>query len=143
MPQARISAHPTLHGTDRNEPALRATRCTACESTFFPPLRLGCEACGASDAALLPVEIAPRGVLRSAATVHVHAGDDIEAPFVVGEIELDEGPRIRGILEDLSGLGDVEAIGRSVEGVWHRCGPDPEGNEVVDLRFRLCEGATS
>ena len=143
MTQARTSAHPTLYAIDRREPALRATRCAACETTFFPPLGLGCEACGASEAALTPVEIAARGVLRSAATVHVHAGDDIEAPFVVGEIELQDGPRMRGILRDRSGLGDVEVIGRSVEGVWHPCGPDAEGNEVVELRFRVRDGATT
>ena len=65
------------------------TRCASCNTTFFPVLSLGCEVCGSTQ--LDAVVLEATGVLHSVATVHLYQGHDIEAPFAIGEIQLDAG----------------------------------------------------
>src|SRR5215472_13127136 len=72
------------------QPALNGGRCRACSYVFFPPQSYGCESCGASPDQLEPKSLRGEGVLCSFATVHLYQGKDIEAPFTVGVIVLDE-----------------------------------------------------
>ena len=88
--------------------------------------------CGAHDSSLEPISLAATGVLHSVATVHLHQGHDIEAPFAIGEIQLDDGPLIRGtMLEPLK----LESIGQRVEAVWFTLRTEDDGHEVVEPRF--------
>jgi hypothetical protein len=128
------AAHPALYDPGDERPMLRATRCETCGSTCFPPLGVGCEVCGATPERLVSVTIAATGVLHSVATVHLHMGSDIAAPFGVAEIQLDDGPLIRGILADRL---DIDVIGRRVAARWGVVHTDAEGNEVVEPRFAL------
>jgi hypothetical protein len=130
----KVPAHRGLYDPDDDVPALRGTRCDACGSTFFPPFGIGCEVCGAGADQLSSTSIAATGVLHSVATVHLYHGDDITAPFAVGEIQLDAGPLIRCTLVDLL---DLDAIGRRVEAHWVVARLDADGNEVVEPRFAL------
>ena len=128
----RQAAHPGLYDVDSDVPALRGTRCKGCGTTFFPALGIGCEVCGANDSSLEPISLAATGVLHSVATVHLHQGHDIEAPFAIGEIQLDDGPLIRGtMLEPL----ELESIGQRVEAVWFTLRTEDDGHEVVEPRF--------
>ena len=79
-----------------------------------------------------PVSLAAAGVLHSVATVHLHQGHDIEAPFAIGEIQLDDGPLIRATMLEPLGL---ESIGQRVDAVWFTVRTDDEGHEVVEPRF--------
>ena len=90
----RQAAHPGLYDVDSDVPALRGTRCKGCGTTFFPALGIGCEVCGAHDSSLEPISLAATGVLHSVATVHLHQGHDIEAPFAIGEIQLTSPARL-------------------------------------------------
>jgi uncharacterized OB-fold protein len=129
----KIAAHPGLYDPDDTVPTLRGTRCGACSSTFFPPLGIGCEVCGATEDSLVPASIAPKGVLHSVATVHPRAGDN-DAPFTVAEIQLDDGPLIRAMMAEVA---EIDAIGRRVEAQWSLVHTDADGTDVVEPRFAL------
>jgi uncharacterized OB-fold protein len=130
----KTAAHQGLYDPEDEIPTLRGTRCDACGSTFFPPLDIGCEVCGATADRLTAVPIAAAGVLHSVATVHLHPGNDITAPFALGEIQLDDGPLIRATMIGLPGL---DRIGRRVEAQWVVARTDSDGNEVVEPRFAV------
>ena len=100
---------------------------------FFPPQQYGCESCGAPGEELEAVTLPGRGKLHSFATVHLHQGKGIEAPFTVGVILLDDGPAIRSILTDRTGQG-LKAGDRMSATVVSQ-GSDQQGREVMELRF--------
>src|SRR5260370_17749521 len=98
MPR-RISVHPELYAPDAiANPLLNGGKCRACGYVFFPPQRYGCESCGAPPEKLEAVKLGGRGRLPSYATVHFHQGKDIEAPFTIGMIFLDDAPPIPSTL---------------------------------------------
>jgi hypothetical protein len=111
---------------DAEAGVLLGSRCQSCDTVFFPPLGLGCEVCGSTQ--LEPTTLAPEGVLHSVATVHLYQGHDIEAPFAIGEIQLDGGPLIRATMADLV---ERDAIGARVDAVWTTV------NDRVEPRFRV------
>jgi len=125
----RSPAHPGLYDPNANTPMLAGTRCGACGATFFPPLKIGCAVCGSPD--LQDTALAARGVLHSSAIVYRYRGDDIEAPFTVGEIVLDEGPVIRATMAS----NDAAAIGDPVEARWFVTKVSDAGDETVEPRF--------
>ena len=129
-----------LEGTDAlpRHPALLATRCE-CGYTHFPPQSYGCELCGRHGAALTDVALSGRGKLISIATVHLHnaaaATDDVmpvTAPFTVATVELDEGPRVRGLLAD----GPTDFTPGAIV-VTSMMDIGRNGNTVLDLRFSV------
>ncbi len=134
----KTAAHPGLYDPDDQALVLRGTRCADCGTAFFPPLGIGCEVCGAAADRLAAVPIAAAGVLHSVATVHLHPGNDISAPFAMGEIQLDDGPLIRATM---IGLPDLEMIGRRVEAQWVVARTDNDGNEIIEPRFAVVPGA--
>lgn len=129
----RTAAHPGLYDPDVEPPMLHATRCAACGTVFFPPLSIGCEVCGALARALEPTDLAATGTIHSVATVHVHQGDDIQAPFTMAEIQLDGGPLIRATMTQVV---EPDVIGRRAQArfVPARAGGDPE---LVEPRFEV------
>lgn len=134
----RKAAHPELYSPDSTDnPSLNGGKCRACGYVFFPPQRYGCESCGAPPAQLDAMQLADRGALHSYATVHLHQGKDIEAPFTVGLIVLDDGPAIRSMLTERTDAG--LAIGARMKSVLVAAGADQEGNEMVELRFAKAE----
>jgi len=118
------------------EPALNGARCLACDYVFFPPQFYGCEYCGASGEQLEAQSLRGNGALASFATVHLHQGKDMEAPFTVGVIVLDDGPAVRAILTQRTdeglGIGDrMRAVVADTKS---------EGGGTHELRFER-EGA--
>ena len=134
----KTAAHPGLYDPEDAVPTLRGTRCEACASTFFPPLGIGCEVCGATADRLTAAPIAAAGVLHSVATVHLHPGNDISTPFAMAEIQLDDGPLIRATMIGLPGL---DMIGHRVEAQWVVTRTDSDGNKIVEPRFALVSDA--
>ena len=128
----RVAAHKGLYDTDGDGPVLRGTRCRACGTAFFPILPLGCEVCGSTQ--LEASDLQPEGILHSVATVHLYQGHDLEAPFAIGEIQLDGGPLIRGTM---AALVEPDAIGARVAAEWVTLRTDDDGNEVVEPRFGI------
>jgi uncharacterized protein len=132
MPQLNL-LKPDLYIETPKGVMLKGGRCSACGYVFFPMQTRGCETCGAAGAQLAGIDLGGSGTLAAAATVHVHAGKSRTAPFVMGTIDLDSGPRIRTLLADMP---DAEArAGSKVAAVLvETSGPD--GAAVRDLRFR-------
>jgi uncharacterized OB-fold protein len=130
----RKAVHAELYSPGAaDHPVLNGGQCRACGYVFFPPQRYGCESCGAPPERLEAVELRGRGRLHSYATVHLYQGKDIVAPFTVGLIVLDDGPAIRSMLTERTDAGF--AIGDRMASVLVAAGTDPEGNEMVELRF--------
>src|SRR5262245_60688916 len=105
MPEANAAPSDLYSLRSGTSPVLNAGRCRSCGYTFFPPQHYGCEACGAPPDQLQAIALPGKGSLHSFATVHLHEGKGIEAPFTVGVILLDDGPAIRAILSSRTGEG--------------------------------------
>jgi hypothetical protein len=134
----RTAVHPELYSPDSaGNPPLNGGKCRACGYVFFPPQSYGCESCGAPPEKLQPVQLAGRGTLHSYATVHLHMGKDIEAPFTIGLIVLDDGPAISSILTNRTDEG--LAIGDRMKSALVAASTDQDGNEMVELRFAKAE----
>jgi uncharacterized protein len=114
-------------------PRLLGSRCPNCAEVFFPR-RLVCANClheGTDD-----VELSTRGRLWTWTYCHVplFGKKDADVPgYGVGQVDLDEGPRIQSIL--LGGPDDFE-IGMDVEIDLETLRENPNGDEVVIYRFR-------
>ncbi len=128
------AAQPGLYDPGDATPRLAASTCGSCQAVSFPPMTVGCEVCGALEDQLAGTLIAAAGTLHSVATVHLHRGKDIEAPFTMAEVKLDDGPLIRATLLDVV---EVDAIGRRVEAQWVQTHTDDEGVAIVEPRFAL------
>jgi uncharacterized OB-fold protein len=134
----RKAVHPELYSPDSaGTPSLNGGKCSTCGYVFFPPQRYGCESCGAPSEKLEAAEMRGCGRLHSYATVHLHQGKDIEAPFTVGLIVLDDGPAIRSLLTNRT--DDGLTIGDRMNSVLVPAGTDQEGNEIVEMRFARAE----
>lgn len=85
------------------ERELRIPRCNACGSYFFPVMP-GCPDCSAEEGSVELVPVSGKGRIFSwfVARHAFHPAFVDELPYVVLEVELDEGPRIYGRL-----AGDV------------------------------------
>lgn len=133
----RVAAHPGLYDPDRPEPALTGTRCDACGRVYFPPVGIGCPACGAAEDQLTSTELTAAGRLHSIATVHRHRVKGFDGPFAVGEIQLDAGPLVRATLA----VPESEvALDQRVVATWITQRIDDDGNEVVEPRFEPADG---
>ena len=125
----RVPAHPGLYDVSVSPPVLKGTRCGSCGVSFFPPLTIGCEVCGSAEMA--EVDLAARGRLHSFATVHRHRSEEIEAPFTIAEIVLDDGPVIRATMTTNEGF----TIGDLVAAEWVVNAVDDADRETVEPRF--------
>ncbi len=77
-----------LFTKDSTGASLVTSRCRVCGFVSFPARPI-CSRCGSEDAERLPG--GRRGRVLSSAVVH-HAPIGFEAPYVVGLVEIDEGP---------------------------------------------------
>jgi uncharacterized OB-fold protein len=77
------------------------------------------------------VDLAARGRLHSFATVYRHRSEDIEAPFTIAEIVLDDGPVIRATMTTNEGF----TIGDLVAAEWVVNAVDDADRETVEPRF--------
>jgi uncharacterized OB-fold protein len=133
----RVAAQDGLFDVACDPPVLLGTRCRGCDGTFFPPLGVGCEICGAPQESLRPAPLRTAGRLQAFATVYRHPGRDIETPFTVAEIELDDGPIVRALMD--TPTDDDLTVNDRVTGTWIGCGATEQGEEIVDLRFTVKE----
>ena len=78
-------------------------RCAQCGYLFAPWQALGCERCGSHGSDIEPRQLPAAGRLLSWATVYVSRAAVPPAPFTVIELELDNGPTIRALLETVPG----------------------------------------
>jgi uncharacterized protein len=123
----------TVPDDEREPPRLLGSRCPNCGEHFFPR-RFVCAKClheGCED-----VLLGPRGRIHTWTYVHVplFAKKDAKVEgYGVGQVDLDEGPRVQSIL-----LGDRDAFdfGMEVELDLETLGENKDGEQVVIYRFR-------
>jgi len=85
-------------------------RCVACDGHQFYP-RPFCLACGGGDLEWVPA--AGTATVHATTTVHLQVLPDMDPPYVVALVELDEGPRLVTNL-----LDPAPAIGERVQVQW-------------------------
>ncbi|MBU2631011.1 MAG: Zn-ribbon domain-containing OB-fold protein, partial [Proteobacteria bacterium] len=89
---------------------LLGLRCAGCSTITCPP-KMTCQACAKTD--LSVVEMSGTGKIVTFTTTYVAPmGREVEAPYVIVMVELDEGPWIAG---NLSGIDPVEADMRLID----------------------------
>lgn len=112
---------------------LQGVACEKCGHLAFPEQHYGCEKCGATGDDLVSRPLAAKGTLLAFATVNLHRGKDIDAPFVVGSIRLDDGPTVRCTLLETD-ESDLVHDGRVTGKVVQNTKLDPD-NPRAELRF--------
>lgn len=112
---------------------LRGVACRKCGHLAFPEQHYGCEKCGATGDDLVPRALDAKGELLAFATVNLHRGKDIDAPFVVGSIRLDDGPTVRCTLVEQD-ENELTHGGRVIGKIVMNPKVDPD-NPKAELRF--------
>ncbi len=126
-------SHPDLYRrADGDTVALLGMRCSSCGYVAFPRQRFGCDKCGAVGESLRDVELGSSGTLTSFATVHMHQAKSIAAPFVIGEVVLEDGPTVRATMVEADDA--ALRIGARVVG---RLYPAPAAPDAPAQKFEL------
>ncbi len=100
---------------------LIGTKCGNCETVFFPP-RYVCPKCRRIGK-LEPYQLKGRGKIVSYTVVHVPPnGFEIQTPYVIAIVELEEGPRVTSQITDCN-PEDVK-IGDEVEIAFRHMGEE-------------------
>jgi uncharacterized OB-fold protein len=90
---------------------LRLQRCRACDQTYFPPQPF-CPVCASDDVEV--VRASGRGLLYGYVITH-RAAPGFEAPYVIAEVELEEGPRMLSNLVGIDPDPEVLALDLPLE----------------------------
>lgn len=134
----RTASQPRLYDATPDTPVLNGVVCTHCDRVYFPPMGIGCEICGATDAQLASRALETVGTVFAMADVHISTGDT-PTPFTVAEIVLDAGPLIRTMIHPESA---PLQIGDRVRGRWHVVDRGADGADIVEPAFEVA-GAKS
>ncbi|WP_213571474.1 OB-fold domain-containing protein [Rhodococcus sp. USK13] len=94
-----------------NQGRLTVPHCERCDRYFFPPAP-GCPSCGSPDH-LSQREVNGRGVVYSWIVAYFPFDRNFipEVPFVIAEVQLDEGPRLYTRLLDVDVTADFANVG--------------------------------
>ena len=113
-------------------PRLLASRCNACGETFFPQRRF-CARCSSPD--LAHVTLGPRGRLYTYTVVYeLFAGLEGLGPYAVGQVEMDGGLRVQGLLTGCE--FENLKIDMLLELTLVTIGTDEGGRPIVTYAFR-------
>ncbi len=124
----------TIPDDPAQAPRLLGSRCAQCSQVFFPR-RVVCASCLGQS--LADVELGPHGTLYTFTYVHMPLFGALRAEagsYGVGQIDLDEGPRVQAVL---AGERDQLAIGMDLELQLETLRRTDTGDEVVIFRFGL------
>lgn len=93
---------------------LLGLKCTGCNTITCPP-KMTCESCAGTRLEI--VELAGTGKITTFTTTYVAPlGREVEAPYTIVMVALDEGPWIAGNLIDIDpSRADMGLIGRKVK----------------------------
>ncbi len=137
----RLPRQPSLFSLpedNKSVSSLMGCRCENCGMTLFPPQEYGCENCGGSPEKLKSVELKGYGKLMCFATVYKHFSPIIETPFVMGSIQLEEGPVIEAVIQCKD--DSVLSVGTKMKAVLVDSEKDQNDTVFVDYRFTIDEG---
>ncbi len=109
---------------------LEGNRCNACKKIHLPATRY----CSCGSTNLEPHRLSPRGTLQSFSQVTTPPADfKAMAPYCIGLIELDEGPRLVAQLTDVTPK-DLH-IGMRVHGVLRKLFAHKKGIIHYGIKF--------
>lgn len=113
---------------------LKGSTCGNCKGTFFPA-RTMCPKCRhLSLGKLEPFTFSGNGRIESYTTVHAPPpGFELQSPYVVALVRLDEGPVVTGQIVDAR---DGIAVGARVRKVFRRVAQDGEAG-VIHYGFKF------
>lgn len=116
---------------------LDGSQCMSCRAKFFPPRKL-CPTCRRKGK-IESMRFSGKGKIFSFSEVHsAPAGLELDVPYVLAIIQLEEGPKLTAPLVDCR-EADVK-IGDAVEMVFRRIrSDDPEGLLHYGYKFRLAK----
>jgi uncharacterized OB-fold protein len=92
---------------------LLGLKCKTCGTVTCPP-KMVCQECAGSDQEI--IELSGKGEIKTFTTTYVAPqGREVEAPYTIVMVELEEGPWISGNLVDMDpSKVDMDVIGRKV-----------------------------
>lgn len=138
---------PAIDGwfTTGPEPALVASRCTACRTIAFPPQRDFCNNPACAGEEFEEAELSRRGTVWSYTDAqyqppppYLPPGDEY-TPFALAAVELPEGLVVLGQLADGFGVTDVR-VGSPVELVVERAWTDDDGADRTMWKWKPVSG---
>ena len=110
-------------------------KCNKCNAYTVPPKKV-CIMCTSEDMEI--VDIKPNGEIKTYTVVRVPP-EGFEAPYIVGMVELDEGPWVMGNIVDIDpDKASMELIGKRVT-IGHKVvkGDKFSAGDGVALTFKL------
>jgi len=119
---------------------LLGTQCAACGGVFFP-MRSICPHCR-RDGQPRPLAFSGRGTVYSFTVIHVASeGFETYTPYVVGVIQLAEGPKVTSQVVDCP--PDAVYIGMPVEACFRKLRDEgPDGIICYGFKFRPVDAPT-
>ena len=94
------------------ENILKGLKCLDCGAITVPP-KATCDECGSTNQEV--TQLSGEGVIRTFTVIRV-APEDFKAPYVVVLVQLREGPRLTGLLDDPQPeRATMELIGKKVK----------------------------
>ena len=108
---------------------LKGVKCGNCQTIHFPSRTL-CPKCRhASVGRLLPYKLSGKGVVEATTIVHQPpAGFELQAPYVLALVRLEEGPRVTAQVVDTK--AENVTIGTPVKAVFRRINEEGEAGVV-------------
>ncbi|RYE79076.1 MAG: benzoylsuccinyl-CoA thiolase [Myxococcales bacterium] len=133
-----MTATPAIDGwfTDGDEPALIGSRCTSCESVFFPRTQGFCRNPACQGEEFADAALSRRGTIWSYTDAQYQppapyiSGTDPYVPFALAAVELPEGVVVLGQVADGYGVEDLR-VGAPAELVVETLYVDDEGERTI------------
>ena len=115
--------------------ALKGVQCGNCQSILFPSRTL-CPKCRhASFGKLTPYKLSGKGVVEQFTIVHTPpSGFELQAPYILALVRLEEGPRVTAQIVDTKPDG-VE-VGTPVTSVFRRISEEGEAG-VINYGYKF------
>lgn len=119
---------------------LKGNKCGNCQTIHFPSRTL-CPKCRhASVGRLLPYKLSGKGTVEATTIVHSPpAGFELQAPYVLALVRLDEGPRVTAQVVDTK--PENVRIGTKVSAVFRRINEEGEAG-VIQYGYKFVATAT-
>ncbi|MEA3201528.1 MAG: uncharacterized protein QOE90_2956 [Thermoplasmata archaeon] len=120
--------------------AMKGVKCGNCGSILFPSRTL-CPKCRhASYGKLTPFKLSGRGVVEQSTVVHTPpAGFELQAPYLLALVRLEEGPRVTAQIVDAK--PDAVPVGTRVHAVFRRINEEGESG-VIQYGYKFVPDRT-
>lgn len=122
-----------LPASPSEKPYLIGSKCHICGYVAFPR-RAICPVC-VKQGTMEEVPLSRRGRINSFTVAQV-APSGFKAPYIVGYVDLPEGPRIFSMMTGCEPSERALKVGEEVELVIEKISEDDRGNEVIGYKFR-------